>query len=186
MTRLLIAAICGALLQGITLAAAQVYPSKPVTIVVPFAAGGPADTLARIVAKVKKMEVMGKLQEAHLISAPVNGGEIGAEEFTRIQNAQDAQKLLTERVPDMVRSLIMAQIVDDEGRVNKQATPTRKNDRSGNIWCAWNVLVTFDNKRYYQEVSPRLAAILAALGDGKAYEPFERHIASAIDGLCRS
>src|SRR6185369_270717 len=29
-------------------AAAQVYPSRPITLVVPYPAGGPSDTLARI------------------------------------------------------------------------------------------------------------------------------------------
>ncbi len=36
-----------ALLSAVGLVAAQGYPNKPVTIVVPFTAGGPTDTVAR-------------------------------------------------------------------------------------------------------------------------------------------
>ena len=52
MTLLRIAAGCCVLLWGgIAAAPAQVYPSRPITMVVPFAAGGPVDTVARILSE---------------------------------------------------------------------------------------------------------------------------------------
>jgi tripartite-type tricarboxylate transporter receptor subunit TctC len=44
--KLLLATACAVVLHGAS-AWAQAYPAKPITIVVPFAAGGPADALAR-------------------------------------------------------------------------------------------------------------------------------------------
>lgn len=46
MRTLLLAAMLA--LAGVVVADAQTYPAKPITIVVPFAAGGPSDALARI------------------------------------------------------------------------------------------------------------------------------------------
>jgi tripartite-type tricarboxylate transporter receptor subunit TctC len=51
MTLLRIAAGCVLLWGGIAPAPAQVYPSRPITMVVPFAAGGPVDTVARILSE---------------------------------------------------------------------------------------------------------------------------------------
>jgi tripartite-type tricarboxylate transporter receptor subunit TctC len=47
--RALIAGIFG--VNVLSAASAQVYPSRPITMVVPFAAGGPTDTITRIVAQ---------------------------------------------------------------------------------------------------------------------------------------
>jgi tripartite-type tricarboxylate transporter receptor subunit TctC len=48
MRKLILAVTFAATLAGVGSAAAQVYPTRPLTMVVPFAAGGPTDTIARI------------------------------------------------------------------------------------------------------------------------------------------
>jgi tripartite-type tricarboxylate transporter receptor subunit TctC len=50
MMKLLITTLV-AITAGITGASAQTYPSRPVTIIAPFPAGGPLDTIARLVAE---------------------------------------------------------------------------------------------------------------------------------------
>jgi tripartite-type tricarboxylate transporter receptor subunit TctC len=49
--RMLLASLACAAASSITGASAQVYPSRPITMVVPYPAGGPTDTIARIVAE---------------------------------------------------------------------------------------------------------------------------------------
>ena len=55
-------------------AAAQNFPSRPITIIVPFSAGGPSDAMARILAERMKMT----LGEAVLVENVTGaGGSVG-------------------------------------------------------------------------------------------------------------
>jgi tripartite-type tricarboxylate transporter receptor subunit TctC len=56
-------------------AAAQVYPAHPIRMIVPFAAGGPTDVIARIVAQ-KLSESWG--QQIYVENVPSGGGNAGA------------------------------------------------------------------------------------------------------------
>jgi tripartite-type tricarboxylate transporter receptor subunit TctC len=59
MPKLLIGAALAAVVSLVAPASAQTYPTRPVTMIVPFAAGGPTDVLARIVAA-RMGEVLGQ------------------------------------------------------------------------------------------------------------------------------
>jgi tripartite-type tricarboxylate transporter receptor subunit TctC len=79
--RMLVAALtCAAISGHSTEVSAQVYPSRPITIIVPFPAGGPTDTIARIVS-----EVMSASLAQSVIVENVTGaaGTIGAGRVAR-------------------------------------------------------------------------------------------------------
>ena len=78
-TRLLGAALTAAL-AWIAPAAAQVYPAKPITIIVPFGAGGPADTLARLLGERMKTTLR---QNIVVENAPGAAGSIGVGRVVR-------------------------------------------------------------------------------------------------------
>jgi len=67
---------CVLLLSGILPAHANEYPTRPVTLVLAFAPGGPSDVLARIVAR-KMEQVLG--QPVVIDNRPGAGGNIAAE-----------------------------------------------------------------------------------------------------------
>jgi tripartite-type tricarboxylate transporter receptor subunit TctC len=52
-------AVIAALVATIGMASAQTYPAKPVTMIIPFAAGGPTDVLGRVMAQ-RMSEILGQ------------------------------------------------------------------------------------------------------------------------------
>ena len=61
-------AVAGVLIAAAFPASAQDYPSKPLTMVIPFAAGGPVDVLGRILA-----QRMGEVLSQQVIVENVTG-----------------------------------------------------------------------------------------------------------------
>ena len=68
-------AAAGAAVIAVATAHAQPYPSKPIKFLVPFAAGGPADTMARLIAQTLQQ---GLNQTIVIDNRPGAGGIIGA------------------------------------------------------------------------------------------------------------
>src|SRR5437867_7010734 len=80
MRRLLAAIAITVIFATLWDAQAQAYPSRPITIVVPFPAGGPTDALARILAE----RMRGPLGQSVIIENPTGaGGTIGTGRVAR-------------------------------------------------------------------------------------------------------
>src|SRR5260221_12680118 len=54
-----IAGTCGILLVSTSVTLAQIYPARPMTMIIPFAAGGPTDVLGRVIAQ-RMGEILGQ------------------------------------------------------------------------------------------------------------------------------
>jgi len=54
-----VAGACGVLLAAAGMALAQSYPTRPMTMIIPFAAGGPTDVLGRVLAQ-RMSEILGQ------------------------------------------------------------------------------------------------------------------------------
>ncbi|MBS0550764.1 MAG: tripartite tricarboxylate transporter substrate binding protein BugD [Proteobacteria bacterium] len=83
--RNLLAAVGAASVTGLAPAVlrAQAYPAKPISVVVPFAAGGPTDALARVLCQ-KMSEVMG--QQLIVENLGGAGGTIGVNKVAKANN----------------------------------------------------------------------------------------------------
>ena len=77
MSKRILGIVAGVVLLGVTSVGAQEYPSKVITMVVPFTAGGPTDTVARLIGvpmtkTLKQQVIVENVDGAGLVSqAPI-------------------------------------------------------------------------------------------------------------------
>ena len=79
-TASLVAALAGTVLLGATATQAQTYPTRPITMIVPFAAGGPTDGLARLVAQAMSTDLGQQIVVENVGGA---GGTVGSARATK-------------------------------------------------------------------------------------------------------
>ena len=65
---------CAAAMLALPALALAAYPEKPITIIVPFAAGGPTDVLTRVIADRMALELA---QPMNVDKTPGAGGTVG-------------------------------------------------------------------------------------------------------------
>lgn len=108
MKKTIVTLATSALMAGLAFAGgafAQDYPTKPITVVVPFAAGGPTDTVARLVAEVMSQDLGQQVVVQNVGGA---GGTLGAGQVATAPN--DGYTLLLHHIgmstaPTLYRSL---------------------------------------------------------------------------------
>ena len=75
-----IAGTCGILLVSTSVTLAQIYPARPMTMIIPFAAGGPTDVLGRVMAQ-RMSEILG--QQIVVENVGGAGGMTGSKRVAR-------------------------------------------------------------------------------------------------------
>src|SRR3954452_2702196 len=112
-------ALCIVLLPSLALA--QDYPDRPITIVVPFSAGGPADTATRVVAEAMSKDLGQQIVVENVTGA---GGTLGAGRVAKA--APDGYTLLLHHIgmataPALYRNLPYKTLDDFEylGMINE-------------------------------------------------------------------
>jgi tripartite-type tricarboxylate transporter receptor subunit TctC len=97
-----------ALAVSIVPAAAQAYPTKPITLIVPFAAGGPSDTIARLVGK-HMSETLG--QQFVVENVAGAGGTTGAARLAKAE--ADGHTLLVHHLAITASASLFARLPYD-------------------------------------------------------------------------
>jgi tripartite-type tricarboxylate transporter receptor subunit TctC len=117
------AALLALFVGGVTAASAQDYPNRPITLIVPFAAGGPTDVLARAMGQ-KLSEILGQpvivenvggaggmLGSSRVAKAAPDGYTIGLGTVgTHAQNQSLYKKPLYDTVKDFTPVALMAEL----------------------------------------------------------------------------
>jgi hypothetical protein len=130
-----------------------------------------------IIATVETNQVVAALKEAKIISGEIGGKNIWAESTSKLDNAEDARKMLEEKLPEIYKEMIKIQLVDEKGNVQQDTKPVSKvtDPKKKAVVLTWLVLISSDQTYYKDHVLPLFKKCIEAIS-GSAGKKFRTEL----------
>lgn len=116
-----------------------------------------------IKAVIQKGKVVARLKEVRVMKGDVAGKDAAAEVITKIANFEQGQELLVKYFSKLPEQLLVARLVDANGKPAEQIRPITKIQPDRRISCQWNIEIYFDLAAYYEQAFPQLDKVLTAI-----------------------
>jgi hypothetical protein len=114
-------------------------------------------------ATVQKGKVIEQLKEVRVMSGNVAGKDAAAEVTTKIANADQGQQLLEKHLGGLVDKLLVARLVDEDGKPSDKVRPITEIQPDRRINCQWNIEIYFDMKAFYTQAVPQLDKVFRVI-----------------------
>jgi hypothetical protein len=130
-----------------------------------------------IIATVETNQVVAALKEAKIISGEIGGKNIWAESTSKLDNAEDARKMLEEKLPEIYKAMIKIQLADEKGNVQQDTKPVSQitDPQKKAVVLTWFVLISSDQTYYKDHVLPLFKKCTEAIS-GSAGKKFRTEL----------
>jgi len=107
-------------------------------------------------AQVQGGQVVAKLKEVNLIKGEVAGQNLYAQNMTQMLGAEDACKMLNEKLPELFVNCIKMEFVDKDGNPRTDSNPVDqvRDDQAQKVKCTWYIKLSVDKKIYTEQMFP--------------------------------
>jgi TPR repeat protein len=139
-----------------------------------------------IIATVATNQIIQKLKESNLIKGEVAGQNLWAEASTKVMNAQDAVKMLEEKLPEFIKNSVTITPLGKDGKPQVATDSSGKtilkmdpailtqDPVTGKANLIWIFEIGLDNKYYKNQVVPVLIHCFNAISGEKPIEKIAR------------
>jgi hypothetical protein len=139
-----------------------------------------------IIATVETNQIVQKLKESNLIKGEVAGQNLWAEASTKVMNAQDAVKMLEEKLPEFIKNSVTITPLGQDGKPQVAADSSGKtilkmdpailtqNPATGKANLFWIFEIGLDKKYYKDRIVPVLIHCFNAISGEKPIEKIAR------------